>query len=350
MYRFGLIGGGWRAAFFARVAKVLPDKFELCGSWLRNKEKCAEWARLYGGKACCSIKELTELKPDFIVVSVSYNAQTDILEELINYSVPIMMETPLGHDTENLERVKHIVGDKKELVKTAEQYLYWPMYMAWSNIKTQGLLGIIENMNMSALHGYHAVSVMRHFLDVGFQHCTLHGFRHKYDIAKTGDRSGILFGAEKSSYTRDVVSIVFENGKTVLYDFSGEQYHSLIRTRSMLIQGDRGEINWETVKYLNADNVPVKQQLERFTLGINDNNKLCLRYITLGNEVVYTNPYGDARLNDDELAVAAMLEDMGKLFNGMGGKAYSFEDSVRDAEIAAAMTRACENPFTEIVC
>lgn len=37
--RFGLIGSGWRAEFYIRIAKMLPEQFELTGVLIRDKEK-----------------------------------------------------------------------------------------------------------------------------------------------------------------------------------------------------------------------------------------------------------------------------------------------------------------------
>ena len=36
---FGLIGSGWRAQFYIRIAKALPDRFELAAVLVRDKEK-----------------------------------------------------------------------------------------------------------------------------------------------------------------------------------------------------------------------------------------------------------------------------------------------------------------------
>ena len=37
--RFGLIGSGWRAEFYIRIAKMLPEQFELTGVLIRDKRK-----------------------------------------------------------------------------------------------------------------------------------------------------------------------------------------------------------------------------------------------------------------------------------------------------------------------
>lgn len=38
---FGIIGGGWRAEFFLRIAKMLPERFNITGIMVRNPGKGA---------------------------------------------------------------------------------------------------------------------------------------------------------------------------------------------------------------------------------------------------------------------------------------------------------------------
>ena len=43
----------------------------------------------------------------------------------------------------------------------------------------------------------------------------------------------------------------YESGRTAVYDFMSDQYHSLIRPRTLRLRGTRGELDdWE-VRYLN---------------------------------------------------------------------------------------------------
>jgi predicted dehydrogenase len=44
-FSFGVIGSGWRAEFFLRIARDLPEQFPLAGVVARNPDKRAELAR-----------------------------------------------------------------------------------------------------------------------------------------------------------------------------------------------------------------------------------------------------------------------------------------------------------------
>ena len=39
MITFGIIGGGWRAGFYVRIARLCPEQFKLAGIYIRNLEK-----------------------------------------------------------------------------------------------------------------------------------------------------------------------------------------------------------------------------------------------------------------------------------------------------------------------
>ena len=45
--RFAVVGSGWRTLFFLRIAKALPDRFEVTGITSRDPDKAralvAEW-------------------------------------------------------------------------------------------------------------------------------------------------------------------------------------------------------------------------------------------------------------------------------------------------------------------
>ena len=43
--RYGVIGSGWRAEFYIRIAKAVPDKFEFTAVLIRDKKKAEHLAK-----------------------------------------------------------------------------------------------------------------------------------------------------------------------------------------------------------------------------------------------------------------------------------------------------------------
>lgn len=158
----------------------------------------------------------------------------------------------------------------------------------------------------------------------------------------------MVFDGEIFKCARDRLTMEFENGKTAYYDFSDPaQYHSFIRTRQLTVQGVRGEIDDMTVHYLTEKNIPVTQQLNRIDLGVYNNQEWAHYGIMLGEEFLYRNPFQNARLNDDEIAVASCMEKMAEYVK-KGKGFYSLKDGLQDMYISLIMDKALENPNKEI--
>ena len=55
--KFIVIGYGWRADFFYRIAKMLPERFEICAGVLRTKERAQQVAQEEGIFATNDLEE-----------------------------------------------------------------------------------------------------------------------------------------------------------------------------------------------------------------------------------------------------------------------------------------------------
>lgn len=343
MTRFVMIGSGWRAGFFYRIANLLPEEFEIVAAVTRTGEKAEELKSQMGVFATCSLEEALKQPHDFVVLCVAKAAVTDYLKRLIEAGEAVLCETPPAEDVDGLEQLWRIFKGCQERIQVCEQYLYQPLYGAWLNVIRKGMIGDISNMSLSALHDYHAVSVFRHFLNTGFERCTISGRTYQSPVTATGSRAGLDTSGRMITMERMLAVIEFESGKTAFYDFSGEQYHSAIRTRRLNVQGHRGEINDMTIRYLNENNLPVTLDFNRIDTGIYNNTDWSHQCIMLGSETVYKNPFPGARLNDDELAVAVCLRKMKQSLEG-GEAAYRLKDALQDAYVALKIKEACRYP------
>ena len=297
--RFGLIGSGWRAEFYIRIAKALPEMFDLAAVMIRSKEKGEAFSEKFDVKVVNTLDELVEKEPEFVVMAIKRGIVTENLITLFKRGIPVLTETPPGEDVEALQQLWDAYQEYQPKVQVAEQYFLQPLYASWYKAICDGKLGEVENINISSLHGYHGASIIRQFLGTGFENCRIYGKRYWFDVTETYGREGMVFDGEVVKCSRDRLTMEFDNGKVAYFDFSDPaQYHSFIRTRQLTVQGTRGEIDDLTIRYLNEQNIPVTQELRRIDLGVYGNQEWSHYAVMLGEEFLFRTPFVNARFND----------------------------------------------------
>ncbi|MBR2527467.1 MAG: Gfo/Idh/MocA family oxidoreductase [Blautia sp.] len=346
--RFALIGAGWRAQFFIRIAKALPESFELTGVLVRDPMKGSAFAENWQVKVVSTLEELLKDSPDFVVLSIRRGEAADYLIRLFRMGVPVLAETPPGETFEKLNELWRAYEQYQPKVQVAEQYFLQPLYAAWYQAIQEGLIGEVTNISISALHGYHAVSMIRRMLGIKGETCVMYGKRYSFPVTQTYSRAGMTFDGEVTQCSRDRVVFEFENGKTAFFDFAGSvQYHSFIRTRQLNIQGTRGEIDDLTIRYLLPSNIPVTEELRRIDLGVYGNQEWAHYGIMLGERFLYQNPFENARLNDDEIAIAGLLLGMGRYVAG-GDEIYPLSQALQDTYLSLKMEEALKTPYQPV--
>lgn len=345
--RFGLIGGGWRAEFFVRIAKALPEVFEITSVLFRDEIKAVIFKEKFGIHTTLSFEELVKQKPDYVILSVARTVALEFNEKLFKAGIPVLCETPPAATVEELTKLWELAKDYNGKIQIAEQYFVQPLYSAWLKAVQEGLLGEVSNINLSALHGYHGTNIIRNFLGITKENCTIYGKAYTFPVAKTGSREGKCLTGEIVEATRNRLTFEFENGKVAFFDFAGIQYHSSIRTRQLTVQGTRGEIDDLTIRYLNSANEVVVQKLYREDQGVYNNNEWAHYGLMLGERYLYKNPFPTARLNDDELAIATCMCLMKKYIE-TGEAFYSLQEALQDSYLALMMEKALMVPLTPI--
>lgn len=91
--RFGLIGSGWRAEFYIRIAKALPEMFDLAAVMIRGKEKGEAFSEKFGVKVVNTLDELVEKEPEFVVMAIKRGIVTENLITLFKRGIPVLTET-----------------------------------------------------------------------------------------------------------------------------------------------------------------------------------------------------------------------------------------------------------------
>lgn len=334
-----MVGCGWRSQFYLRAVENLKEHLEFCGILMRTAKRAEEIQNETGIFATADFEEALSLKPDFALLCVPKAVTKDWLIRLMKDQVPVLCETPPALNVDALNEIWQEKVRYNGKVQVAEQYFMQPYYNAVQQIIDDGVLGDVVNVNMSAIHEYHALSIFRKFLGIDCENCTIRGSRFHFPVTRTRNRAGWHETGEIITPQRDRVELVFENGKTAFYDFDKEHYFSPIRGRSWTIQGVRGEIRNMSVCYLDESNRPITEAMHREDDGIYNIEGWSHRCITFRGKRIYENPFPGIRANDDELAVADMLMRM-KTYVEAGKEFYPLRDGLQDAYLDVCMERA----------
>ena len=325
-----LVGLGWRSNIYRRAVANLSNVFEFCGILMHSQQRALEVEKETGIQTTSDFETAMSWKPNFAILCVSKTATKECLFHLMEHQIPVLCETPPAMTVDELNEIwqKNVFLNGK--VQVAEQYFLQPYYQAVQTIIDSGVLGEVQSVNMSAIHGYHAMSIFRKFLGIGFENCTITGNRYEFPIVKTRNREGWHETGEVIHTTRERADLVFENEKIAFYDFDREHYFSPIRSRRWNIQGLRGEIQNDIVCYMNENQKPITEQMHREDDGINNIDGWSHMYISFNGKRIYENPFPGLRINDDEISVTDLLVGM-KNYIETGEDIYSLRDGLQDA-------------------
>jgi hypothetical protein len=336
---FILIGTGWRSQFFLRAAREMPQRFGVQGILTRDAAKGAKLEADWGVPTYRTLEELVRgSKPLFAVVSVEKGVAPAVVGELAGRRIPVLCETPPAPDLESLDRVNEWT-DRGGRIQVAEQYIFQPMHAARLGVIQSGLLGNISQAQVSFTQGYHGISLIRHYLGIGFDSVKITARHFDSPIYKGPDRAGPPT-EEKIIPCRQTMAWLEFGNRLGVFDFAGDQHRSYIRSDRMLMRGERGEINQDRVRYLQDFRTPIEYELHRLDAGVDENLEGYFhKGILGGGKWWYENPFGSARLFDDEIAVATCLAKMAEYARG-GKDFYSLAEASHDQYLALKMEEA----------
>ncbi|MBQ6858792.1 MAG: Gfo/Idh/MocA family oxidoreductase [Clostridia bacterium] len=334
--RFAVVGNGWRALFFVRAAKNLPALFELTGVLLRSREKAEAFAAEYGVPTFYEMDALLETKPEFVVSCQTKKAISDMTLALMERGMNVLSETPYAIDEDTLEALMKKQAEKGVVLDLAEQYFLYPTHQARRAVVNSGVLGEVQNVWMNMMHDYHGISMLRAYLGEESGPVTIRARMLENPIVVTGSRAGYHTDGEMGAENRTLAQFDYGDGRSGLYDFSGTQYHSAIRSNHMRVLGTRGEMFDDEVRYLREDNRPAVARL----VYHRDEITGTVRAIDFDGRRVYENPFpADVAMTEDDIAVSTVLMRMGRAVRG-GERHYPLDWGMRDSYMAILLTRA----------
>ena len=342
MISFGIVGSGYRAEYFGRIARTYPDIFRaiyLC----RSEEKAARMTAHTGAAATLSRERFLDFGPDFLVIAVDRGHMGEETLKWAEIGLPVITETPSGATEAELKALWR-AGQRGARIACSEQYFRQPLLAAGLRAVEAGLIGRPVSLYISLLHHYHGASLIRKDLGVKpGEAFVLRGSRTVSQVAATDSRESAILDGRPQTEERDRIHIDFAGGTQADYDFSSVQYRTYLRGRHLTVRGERGEWSDTLVRWLNE-----KQEPEQLFLL----PEIPERYRCLDNQALR-----DRRRNwqpdlapdtvQDEFAIASLLLDMGEYSAG-GPSPYPLEEALEDAYTWLKMEEAVARPWEPV--
>jgi predicted dehydrogenase len=345
--RYGIVGSGWRTGFFLRLARAMPDRFAATGIVTRTAERGKAVEAEWDVPTFRTVRELVAAdRPDFVIVSVPWEAAPAVTVELVGLGVPVLSETPPAPDLAGLRELWAAVGGSG-LVQVAEQYLMMPAHAAREAVLRSGAIGQVTSVQVSSTHLYHAVSMIRLMLDAGFADAEVTSRQFTAPLADPLSREGWTGGTEPRTATTTLATMDFGQGRSGLYDFTDNQWFNPLRSNRIVARGSHGELVDDRVVRLTDPVTAVESHLVRRQTGIDLNLEgFDLDHISFEGQVVYRNPFQGARLAEDDISVATALERMGAWCHGTGEQPYPLADACQDHLISLAIEESARTGRT----
>ena len=343
MTNFAIVGTGWRAEFFWRLAASL-NEVTCVGVVSRRRRDLP--VPVYASVAEC----LSSARPDFVVTATPWPVTPTLVAELAGRGVPVLAETPPAPDLDGLRELWHKVGSGG-LVQVAEQYTRMPAHAARVALVRSGVIGDPTRVDVSSTHQYHAVSLIRTLLGVGRGRAEVRAVRTTAPLADPLTRDGLgRPGADTAGHDDGRDHPVRRTADSVLYDFTDNQWHNQLLMRRLLVRGTTGELRDQEVVRLVADRTIVRSPIVRRQTGYDlDLDGFDTDHITFGADVLYRNPYQGQRWNDEEIAIATLLRDTAAWVDGHGPEPYPLADGIQDHRIALAIEEGADRDTTAVV-
>ncbi|WP_421742459.1 Gfo/Idh/MocA family protein [Cellulomonas sp.] len=350
--RFGVVGSGWRAEFFVRMARLMPDRFQVTGVVTRSVERGAEVERAWGVPTVRSIEELvtavgpTTDRPEFVVVSVPWPVTPEATAELVSLGIPVLAETPPAPDAEGLRELWAEVGSSG-LVQVAEHSPSMPSHAARIGVVDAGTIGRATSVQISSTHLYHAVGLIRRLLDAGRGEVTVRASTFTAPLLGPLGRDGWTGSTEPADAWNILATLDFGSGRSALYDFTDNQWHNPLRTNRIVVRGSHGEIVDDAVTRWVDERTVITSPIVRRVTGLEQNlDGFDLEHLSLDGRVLYRNAFQGARLADDDIAVAALLDATGAWVRGDGPAPYPLADGCQDHLLGLAIEEAARTGET----
>lgn len=343
---FALIGAGWRSEFYLRIAERLPW-LQVCGVVSRDARRRDKITRTYQVPTFADPESMLKgSQPAFVVCCVTDQAMFDNLAILVEQGQKVLAETPPATTLEGLTKLCQLAREHKNPVQVAEQYIHQPLHAARLEALERGWIGEVTQAQISVCHGYHAISLIRHYLGVGFANAKVRAHSFTSKVIAGPDRKGSPTRETLIEVDTDHAWLDFGD-RFGVYEFSQSQYRNPLRGRSVCLRGTRGEIRDLDIVCQGHDDEAYRNNIQRIGTGVQGNLEgYYLKGYQARDSWLYQNPFIPIRFSDEETAVARCLQLM-VAFCERGEAFYSLAQACQDQYLALMMKQAAESGQVE---
>lgn len=334
--RFAIVGAGWRSEFYLRLARTLPEHFQVVAVVTHSDASTARIQDAWDVPIVRTLKELIPLAPEFVIAAVSWQAMPQVTTDLCDLGLSVVAETPPAPDAAGLYALWEKLGPQNK-VQVAEQYYLMPGHTARLAIAQQGTIGVPTAVQIHSTHLYHAVSLTRAYLGVTFDEVTVNARTFEAPQLDPLAFDGWIENPQPEPRTTTIATLDFGDGRMGLYDFVQNQWWNPLLSRRIVIRGSLGEIADNSVTRFTHDG-PITSEIAYRRTGIDMNlegNDIV--HASFDGKVIYLNPWVGSRLSEDDIAVASLIDAMGQWVRGLGPEPYPLAQACQDHLIGLAI-------------
>ena len=288
---FGLVGSGWRATSFLQVARQLPDRFRVTGARHAGSGEGPRHSSSGGAFARCGPL------PNWPTPSSLWSRSTAPPRPASFAS--IVAPGPAGADRDAAGRRHSDVAGADRVGTTGR-----PDPGGRAVPPAAAAAGTARRCRRRAARHRHFRAVSRWPTTTTAISLLRRALGHQVRVGRRSPRGNstprwspgriapVIPSRSGPSTSRQVTAHLDFGDRLGIYDFADDQYRSWIRSRELLIRGDRGEIRGTRVRHLADVRTPLVQDIRRVVAGENGNLEgLFLRGLTLGDRWLYRNPF-----------------------------------------------------------
>jgi predicted dehydrogenase len=336
---FALIGSGFRARMFLKVARELGT--------IRCGGVVVRTLRPLDVPAFTSLDEcLRELSIDFVLTATPSSVTPHVIAAAVDRGLPVLAETPPAADLAGLRALWSVVGGSG-LVQVAEQYPMMPSHAARAALVATGAIGTPTQVQVSSTQHYHAIALIRSLLRGGRGVVSVRATRFTAPLVSPLSRAGWTDDEEAHPTTTTVATLDFGEERSGVYDFTEQQTRNQLRFRRLTVRGSAGELHDDEVVRMAGPRTLVRSPLVRRQTGYDlDLAGYDTEHISFGSELLYRNPYPGRRWMDDEIAIATLLERTASWVRGDGPEPYPLAEGAHDQQLALAIEQSADSDST----